>query len=125
MNKKDFMISFLEKVVNQDELRLASFFKGNAEIIWPCTNEKFTVSEYVEANCKYPGCWKGQIIKFVDLEKSVVMVSRVYTNDVSFFVTSFISLNNEKIQKLEEYWSDIGDAPSWRQELNIGKPLRN
>ena len=28
-----------------------------------------------------------------------------------------------KINRLDEYYSDCGDAPDWRKAMNIGKPI--
>lgn len=39
-------------------------------------------------------------------------------------VVSFISILEGKIVSLDEYWSDDGGAPSWRQEMNIGVTIK-
>lgn len=53
-------------------------------------------------------------------------VVRVYTLDekMSFHVVSFMKIEDDKIASLDEYWGDDGEAPIWRQEKNIGRPLR-
>ena len=30
----------------------------------------------------------------------------------------------DKIISIDEYWSDDGDAPPWRQEMHIGRPIK-
>ena len=45
----------------------------------------------------------------------------VYTQ--KFHVISFIRIKQDKIISVDEYWSDDGDAPQWRQEMHIGKPI--
>ena len=42
---------------------------------------------------------------------------------MSFHVVSFIRLENGLIKELTEYWSDDGEAPEWRKEMKIGKPI--
>lgn len=33
-------------------------------------------------------------------------------------------LNNDLIDSMDEYWADDGDAPVWRQDMNIGAKIR-
>ena len=49
--------AFFQAVWSQDRDRIRACFSADATIQWPCTNERFTVDEYVEANCAYPGAW--------------------------------------------------------------------
>lgn len=53
--------SFWEAALKQDAKRLREFFASDAYINWHCTNEHFTVEEYIRANCEYPGEWDGEI----------------------------------------------------------------
>ena len=48
-------------VITQNRKTLPSYFCEDAIIRWHCTNEQFTVEEYVHANCDYPGNWCGEI----------------------------------------------------------------
>mgnify|MGYP000458441019 CR=1 FL=1 len=41
----------------------------------------------------------------------------------SFYVNSFILLENGKISKLDEYWGDNGVPPKWRIDMNIGSKI--
>ena len=52
----------------------------------------------------------------------LVTVANVYPKDksVSFHVTSFIRIVNDKIISLDEYWADDSDAPQWRLDKHIG-----
>lgn len=119
MENKLFAEKFLKSVVEQNEKELPSFFNEDAEILWPDTSEKFTVAAYIIANCKYPGDWQGEVKRINTFNDWMVVVSKVYSVDVAFYVTSFIDMREGKIQKLEEYWSEIGEAPEWRQNLNL------
>lgn len=42
----------------------------------------------------------------------------------SFHVTSFITLKEDKIASMDEYWADDGIAPQWRLDKHIGTPIR-
>ena len=33
-------------------------------------------------------------------------------------------LAQDKIISVDEYWSDDGEAPQWRQEMHIGRPIK-
>ena len=55
-----------------------------------------------------------------------VTVTHVYTQnrELSFHVTSFIKVNDDKIASVDEYWADDGIAPKWRLDKHIGKPIK-
>ena len=117
---------FLSAVLSQDRAALRGYFADDAYINWHCTNERFTVEEYIKANCDYPGDWDGEVERIEQAGDLLITVTRVFPRDKSssFHVVSFIRINDEKIQAMDEYWADDGDAPLWRQEMNIGEPIR-
>ena len=117
---------FWGAVLSQDRAALRGYFVDDAYINWHCTNEHFTVEEYIKANCDYPGDWDGEVERIEQTGDLLITVTRVFPQDksASFHVVSFIHINNERIQAMDEYWADDGDAPLWRQEMNIGEPIR-
>ena len=117
--------AFWKAVISQDRETLASYFCEGATIRWHCTNEQFTVSEYIEANCDYPGNWTGEIERIEETDLGIVLVGRVLSSDKqsSFHVVSFIKLSNDLISEIDEYWGEDGEAPSWRKTLRIGKQI--
>ena len=121
MNLEEFWCD----VIKQNRETLPSYFHEDAIIRWPCTNEQFTVDEYVRVNCDYPGNWNGEIARIEETGSSVILVGRVFSADKSesFHVVSLIALRDDKICEMEEYWADDGDAPDWRRKLHIGKPI--
>lgn len=92
---------------------------------WHCTNEHFTVDEFITANCEYPGEWDGVVERIDTLGGLTVTVTRVYPKDrsCSFHVTSFLRTENDRIVSLDEYWADDGSAPQWRIDKHIGTPI--
>mgnify|MGYP000689076513 CR=1 FL=1 len=46
---------FFKTVLSQNAEDLMKYFQRNAVIKWHCTNELFTLDEYIKANCEYPG----------------------------------------------------------------------
>ena len=48
---------FWKAVLDQDEEEIRKYFHRDAYVNWHCTNEHFTVDEYIIANCEYPGEW--------------------------------------------------------------------
>ena len=92
---------------------------------WHNTNEHFTVDEFIKANCEYPGQWDGEIERIVDNKDLLITVVHVFSCDrkLSFHVTSFIVVKDEKIVSIDEYWGDDGIAPQWRLEQHIGNPI--
>ena len=99
---------------------------GNGRCNWHCSNEHFTVEEFIRANCEYPGDWDGEVEKTVMTDDMIITATRVYPKDrsASFHVTSFIKLKDDKIVAMDEYWADDGEAPKWRQDMKIGRKIR-
>ena len=110
-------------IITQNKDNLGSYFDADASILWPCTNEQFTVEEYVRANCEYPGKWKGEIERLENMGDKIILVGHVYSVDniTSCHVVSFIDVAGDKIKRMEEYWADDGEAPTWRQEWHLQK----
>ncbi len=119
--------AFWLDVLSQNRERLPSWFREDAVIRWHCSNEQFTVMEYVQVNCDYPNDWTGEIERVEESGNTVILAGRVYPLDrsMSFHVVSFLRIENGKIVEMDEYWADDGEAPDWRREMKIGKPIRN
>ena len=117
---------FWQDVINQNRSSLSSFFREDAVIRWHCTNEQFTVSEYIQANCDYPGKWKGNIERVEEYDSQMIIVGKVQSDDetIQCHVISFILLRDDKIIEMDEYWADDGEPPAWRKALQIGTPIR-
>ena len=117
---------FWQDVINQNRSSLSSFFCEEAVIRWHCTNEQFTVSEYIQANCDYPGKWKGNLERVEKFDSQMIIVGKVQSEDetVQCHVISFILLRDDKIMEMDEYWADDGEPPAWRKALQIGTPIR-
>ena len=117
---------FWKAVLAQDEEEIRSYFQKNASVNWHCTNEHFTLYEYILANCRYPGQWDGVVERIETAGDRIITVARIYPKDrsMSFHVTSFIQTENDKIVSLDEYYADDTPPPQWRQEMRIGTPIQ-
>lgn len=113
---------FWDAVLDQDAGRIRPFFHAGAAINWHCSNEHFTVEEFIRANCEYPGQWDGEIQRVEQLGDLTVTALRVFEigGCASFHVVSFIRTVGGKIAQLDEYWGDDGPAPQWRLDKRIG-----
>ena len=100
--------------------------REDAWVNWHNTNEHFKVSEFIRANCDYPGQWDGEVERIVELEDQIITAVHVYPKDrsLSFHVVSFLRVRDGKIQSIDEYWGDDGQPPKWRQDLHIGRSIR-
>ena len=89
MNLQQFWSAVLAQ--RADEIR--KYFHADAYVNWHCSNEHFTVEEFIRANCEYPGDWDGEVEKIVTTDDMIITATRVYPKDrsASFHVTSFIS----------------------------------
>ena len=87
MNIQQFWSDVLAQ--RADEIR--EYFHADAYVNWHCSNEHFTVEEFIRANCEYPGDWDGEVEKIVTTGDMIITATRVYPKDhsASFHVTSF------------------------------------
>lgn len=117
---------FWRDILRQDEIAIKDYFHENAYVNWHCTNEHFTVQEFIRANCEYPGAWDGEMEEKYQLGDLYITVMRVFAKDgpASFHVTSFIKTSAGKIVAMDEYWGDDGPAPQWRLDKHIGTVIK-
>ena len=52
---------YWQAVLRQDADAMREFFHENAVMCWHNTNERFTLAEFLRANCAYPGSWDGTV----------------------------------------------------------------
>jgi ketosteroid isomerase-like protein len=116
---------FWDAVLKQDAEKMRTYFREDAYVNWHCTNEHFTVEEYIRANCEYPGEWDGTVERIEKMNDLTVAAVNVYARDrsASFHVVSFMRLEEDKICSLDEYWGDDGTAPQWRRDKKIGAAI--
>ena len=116
---------FLKSVVSQNETEMRRFFHKTAIITWHNTTEKFTLDESIKVNCAYPDEWEGKIEKYEKIGDLMILVALISskTKNISFYVTSFLKILDDKIIELDEYWGDNGVPPKWRIDMNIGSKI--
>ena len=117
---------YWQAVLKQDADEIRMFFNADAVINWHCTNERFSVEEFIRANCEYPGNWDGRIERIEENGNLIITATNVFTTDksLSFHAVSFIRIENGRISLLDEYWGDDGLPPQWRQDKRIGKTIK-
>ena len=116
---------FWKVTLQQDAVGMKEFFASDAWIRWHNTNEHFTVDEFIQANCEYPNQWDWKIERMEKIDDFVITVVHVFSIDqpLSFHVTSFIKVKDNKIASIDEYWGEDGIAPQWRLDKRIGKAI--
>ena len=116
---------YWKATLEQNEKEMKTFFHKDAVIRWNNTNEQFSVDEYILANCKYPGNWKGNIDRIEVVGDLIITVTKVLSSDekISLHAISFIKVIDNKITSIDEYWSEDGEPPKWRESMNIGKSI--
>lgn len=120
------LIALWDAITRQDADAMAHFFTPEAVICWHCTNEQFTLEEYLRANCEYPGSWQGAVERVEELGDTAVVAARVWLTDgsASFHCAAFYRFREGKIIRADEYWGDDGPPPAWREEKRIGRPIK-
>ncbi len=129
MDRTGQVINLWQDINDQKWDQLAKHFRKDAIIRWHNTNEEFNVSEFVLANCEYPGDWSVQIERVLqsDDNSRVISIAKVNlkSGNISFHVTSIFTFKNNKIMWLDEFWSEDGCAPQWRIDRKIGRKIIN
>lgn len=112
-----------EAIGAQRWMDMTAYFTEDAVIRWPNTRERFTVLDYVRANSDYPGDWTTRVRRLDaigDTAISLVQITEAGGTE-SLHVVSYCSFEGDKIARMDEYFSDDGEPPSWRLEQNIGE----
>lgn len=123
MNERKRMNLYWKYVAEQNADELLKFFHKNGVIRWHCTNEQFTVPEFIKANCEYPGKWNGAIERMEENGDQIITVTHIWSSEVSFHVVSFFEMEQGKIIQLDEYWGDDCEIPEWRRNMKLGMPI--
>lgn len=115
-----------EAIIGQKADILRTFFHEDAYINWHCSNEHFTVKEYIQANCEYPGKWYGEIERVETIDDLTILVGNILSKDDnwSLHVVSFIRTKDHKIISMDEYYGDDGQAPQWRLDKKLGTAIK-
>lgn len=118
--------AYWEAVVKQKEHEIRTYFHETAVVCWHNTNEKFNVEEFIRANCEYPGIWDLKIDRLEKLDSLYITVVHVFDLErtISLHAISFIRVLDEKIESIDEYWSEDGEIPGWRIEKKIGSKIK-
>ena len=74
---------FWKYVLEQNAEKIRTFFCRDASVHWHCTNEHFTVEEFIRANCEYPGDWEGEMQRVEQAGDVIIVVVHVYNQDKS------------------------------------------
>ena len=115
---------FLSAVTRQDADALRKFFTPDAVICWHDSKEQFTVEEYIRANCEYPDEWSGEVVHTAKTDSGMIIVSKIFSDEMTVFVTSVLQVSGGKITRADEYYADYNeDIPQWRKDMNIGRRI--
>ena len=116
---------FIQAIASQNANELRGYFTKHAVIRWHDSNEQFGVEEYIRANCEYPGKWIGELQRVEKSNDTIIIVTKISSGESTHFITAFARLAGGKIIRLDEYYSDLSEAPKWRLDMNIGKPIND
>ncbi len=118
--------AFISAVVTKNESEMRKFLADEVIVRWHNTNEEFTLEEYLQANCAYPGDWVGNVERIIPTDDGCVAIIKILSSDalVQFHQISVVTMQDEKIVALDEYYSEDGVAPQWRLDMNIGRVIQ-
>ncbi len=85
--------------------------------IWPQSKELIRGADnFIVLNENYPGKWIIDCKRIVDGGKELVSEVKHTCGEKIVYATSFFEIENGKITKMTEYWSEPYGAPDWRSE---------
>lgn len=110
---------YWQDCISQDREALRTWFWPDARIFWPCTDEVFTVEQFLTVNCEYPGKWTGELLRVIPTPVATVTEVRIVSAEgkYSCHAASIFTLFRDRIASLTEYYADDGPPPSWRNKL--------
>ncbi len=110
---------YWQDCVSKDKKALGAWFWPDARIVWPCTEEVFTVEDFLLANCEYPGEWTGELLHMIPTPGGAVTEVLISSKDnrYSCHVASIFTIYKGKIASLTEYYADDCPPPQWRKSL--------
>lgn len=87
-------------------------------VFWPQSREKMTGPQnFVDVNRYYPGNHKIRILRSHQIEEEVLTTVWIEADTgQKVFANSFFSFKDDRIIRIEEYWSDPYPAPEWRKQ---------
>lgn len=95
-----------------------------AECLWWATRERFRGAEaIVHVNAVYPEGWRIHLLDLQVLaDGRVLSLVRVDQDGGSFYANSYFHVRDGLIQQIDEYWSDLQQAPAWRRDPQAPLP---
>lgn len=123
MDMERFAKRYWKYIADQDGQLLEKCFCADAQIRLQCTDEEFTVSDFVRVHCERPGKRKVKIERMHRVGETLVTVVRLWMEGTSYYITSFFQMAGGRVSVLDEYWGENIPAPTWRTEAQIGSPI--
>jgi len=109
-----------ERMEARDWDAVADQLHPDVVVDWPNTAERMRGRDkYLAVQREYPEGWHIEVLRIVDGGDTVVSEVRVEQGGKRFFAVSFFELEEGRIARAVEYWSD-GEpqpAPAWRAPL--------
>jgi ketosteroid isomerase-like protein len=106
-----------ERMEARDWDAVAEQLHPDVVVDWPNTAERYRGRDnYLGMQQEYPEGWHIHVLRIVDDGDTVVSEVRVDQEGKRFFAASFFELEDERIVRAVEYWSDGEPAspPAWR-----------
>lgn len=111
------IVGFIESIVAKDEQAMRGYFLPDAHINWPCTNEHFSLDEFIKVNCGYPSEWGCLVERIEMLPELYITVTHVFKvgDGASYHATAFVRIKDDKVICMDEYWAEDSALPEWRK----------
>ena len=103
---------FVTAVDRRDWEALSALVDESCTVLFVHDDRRMTGPEWVRFNADYPGRWSFVAEDIVATDTRAVVRARVFDEDKTFHVASFLTVADGRITDLTEVWADGHPAPT-------------
>ena len=103
---------FVTAVDRRDWAALSALVDESCTVLFVHDNRRMNGAEWVALNADYPGRWSFVAEDIVATDTRAVVRARVFDEESTFHVASFLTVTDGRITDLTEVWADGHPAPT-------------
>jgi hypothetical protein len=103
---------FVKAIDRRDWDSLAALVDDSTTVHFVHDDKRMTGPEWVRFNADYPGRWSFVAEDVVATDVRAVVRARVFNDEATFHVASFLTVTDGRISDLTEVWADGHPAPT-------------
>jgi hypothetical protein len=118
MNSKELIGTYWSATMEQNREALHDCFHESAQIYLHDTNELLDSKSLIDFNCASQIDYKMTVDRINLLDNGqIITITFWQSPEWNGFITSFFTLQDEKIIRMDEYYAQCDELPQWRTDL--------